>query len=247
MNHAEAMGLAATEYDRLIAVVDKLGPDDWHQQTDNDLWDVRAMLGHVLGTMDSNASVEEAMRQRAAAGEAAAAGGGHFIDALSALQVEKHAALSPAEMVDRLRAMAPQALRGRSNMPPEVLATSMTPGPPFVGEWTLGFLIDVIYTRDTWMHRIDLCRATGHELVLTEDHDGRIVADVVAEWARTHDLPFTLVLAGPAGGTYTSADLPAPPGGGDSGEHLGLDAVEFCRILSGRGTGSGLLAQGVPF
>ena len=50
--------------------------------------------------------------------------------------------------------------------------------------------------------------------------------------------PFTLVLTGPAGGTYS---------GGTGGEELTCDAVEFCRILSGRGTGTGLLAQPVPF
>ncbi|MDX1382582.1 MAG: hypothetical protein R3190_03005, partial [Thermoanaerobaculia bacterium] len=45
-------------------------------------------------------------------------------------------------------------------------------------------LFDTILTRDTWMHRTDLAEATGRPLELTADHDGRIVADVVAEWAR---------------------------------------------------------------
>lgn len=31
------------------------------------------------------------------------------------------------------------------------------------------------------------------------------------------------------------------------GEEITLDAVEFCRILSGRGDGNGLLTQAVPF
>jgi hypothetical protein len=34
---------------------------------------------------------------------------------------------------------------------------------------------------------------------------------------------------------------------GDGGEHLTIDAVEFARTLSGRTSGSGLLAQEVPF
>ena len=42
----------------------------------------------------------------------------------------------------------------------------------------------------------------------------------------------------PAGGTYAH---------GTGGPHFQLDAVEFCRVLSGRGTGAGLLAQQVPF
>ena len=102
----------------------------------------------------------------------------------------------------------------------------------------MGYLLDVILTRDTWMHRVDIARATGRALVLTPDHDGRLVADVVAEWARRHGRPFTLSLEGPAGGVYTS---------GAGGEAIALDPVEFCRILSGRGQGTGLLTQQVPF
>ena len=43
--------------------------------------------------------------------------------------------------------------------------------------------MDMVWTRDVWMHRIDITRATGRPLVgkLTAEHDGRIVADIVAE------------------------------------------------------------------
>jgi hypothetical protein len=88
------------------------------------------------------------------------------------------------------------------------------------------------------MHRVDLSRATTTPLELTADHDGVIVADVVAEWARRHGRPFTLHLDGPAGATFVA---------GSGGEGLHLDAVEFCRIISGRATGHGLLTQEVPF
>ena len=88
------------------------------------------------------------------------------------------------------------------------------------------------------MHRVDIARATGHTLELTPGHDGRLIADVVAEWARRHGRPFTLTLEGPAGGVFTS---------GVGGEAIAFDAVEFCRILSGRGAGTGLLTQEVPF
>ena len=104
--------------------------------------------------------------------------------------------------------------------------------------WTLGYLFDVILTRDTWMHRVDICRATGRPVELTAAHDGRIVADIAVEWARRHGEPFRITLTGPAGGTYTS---------GQNGDDITLDAVEFCRILSGRESGTGLLGQPVPF
>ena len=109
--------------------------------------------------------------------------------------------------------------------------------------WKLGYLLDIILTRDTWMHRVDIARATGRELVLTNDHDGRIVADAVAEWARRHGRPFTLELTGPAGGTFTGGSFIS--GSGD--EPITIDAVELCRIFSGRAAGDGLLDQEVPF
>ena len=70
--------------------------------------------------------------------------------------------------------------------------------------WRMGYLLDVILTRDPWMHRVDIARATGRELELTPEHDGRIVADVVAEWARRHGQPCTLTLTGPAGGEFVA-------------------------------------------
>ena len=56
------------------------------------------------------------------------------------------------------------------------------------------------------MHRLDIARATGRDMVLTPEHDGRIIADVVAEWARRHGQPFTLALSGPAGGQWRAGD-----------------------------------------
>ncbi len=91
--------------------------------------------------------------------------------------------------------------------------------------WTVGYLSDIILTRDPWMHRIDISRATGRPLHLTADHDGVIVADVVAEWSARHGKDFTLTLDGPAGGTWTV---------GANGPALQFETIEFCRCLSGR-------------
>lgn len=98
--------------------------------------------------------------------------------------------------------------------------------------------MDRIYTRDAWMHRVDIARTTGRPLLLTADHDSRIVADVVEEWARAHGRPYSLVLTGPAGGSWAE---------GTGGGAISMDAVEFCRVMSGRETGSGLLSTTVPF
>lgn len=239
LTHEEAMQLAQTEYRRLIELIDQLTPEDFARPTDCTGWDVAAVLSHVLGMLEHNADPAEQARQSAAAGQRAATTGETWIDALTALQVADHAELTPEQLATAIRTAAPLSLAARRQTTPEQRAVSFRPGPPYdEEEWTAGYLIDVIHTRDPWMHRIDICRATGAELVLTADHDGRIVAHAVAEWARRHGQPCSLVLDGPAGGSYLH---------GTGGPHLQLDAVQFCRVLSGRGDAEGLLAQHVPF
>ncbi len=49
LGHREAMTLDGAEYDRFISAVEALAPEDWSRQTDNDQWDVKAMVGHVRG------------------------------------------------------------------------------------------------------------------------------------------------------------------------------------------------------
>jgi uncharacterized protein (TIGR03083 family) len=242
IDHTEGMALAETEYSRLLDVVDQLNEQDWPQPTDCDPWDVKAMLCHVLGGMERDASPRAAIRERWLATRASKRSGRPFVDEMTALEVREHAHLSPDEIAKRLHEMAPRALRGRRRMPAAMRSMAFRPGPPTEGKWTYGFLVDVILNRDNWMHRIDLTRATGKPLVLSAEHDGRIVADVVAEWARAHGQPFELSLTGPAGGSFFSSE----PTTGEAEQHQ-LDAVEFCRILSGRDQGSGLLNQFVTF
>ena len=58
------MRLAATEYDRLGAVLAGLDAQDWTRRTECAGWDVRAMAGHVLGMADMAASIRERRRQQ---------------------------------------------------------------------------------------------------------------------------------------------------------------------------------------
>lgn len=79
--------------------------------------------------------------------------------------------------------------------------------------------------------------------MLTADHDGVLVADIVAEWARRHGQPYRLQLTGPAGGSWSS---------GTGGVEIVMDAADFCRVISGRpgpdgGQTLGLLSTQVPF
>jgi uncharacterized protein (TIGR03083 family) len=232
----EAETLAARENQRVAELLRSLAPDDWSKPTDCPLWDVRAMAGHVVGAAETFTSLPRVMKaMRAATKEA---GDGMVVDAMTARQVRERAELTIDELIARLEAAGPKQARWRSHRALMRHAPMKQPMPDGTVEtWKLGYLFDIILTRDPWMHRVDICQATGREMVLTPDHDGRIIADVVAEWAQRHGQPFTLHLTGPAGGTFTAG----------GGETIELDAVEFCRILSGRATGEGLLTQEVPF
>jgi uncharacterized protein (TIGR03083 family) len=238
LEHDEAMGLATAEYDRLLAVVDELRDDDWSRPTDCAGWDVKALLGHILGSLELQADPGERTRQLSAAAATAAQTGGLRLDAMTALQVSEHAGLTPDQLRHALHDAAPRGLAARSATTQAMRDTPYDPQLPGESGWTMGYLNDVIFTRDPWIHRIDICRAVGREPELSPAHDGRIVADVVADWARRHGQPFTLTLDGPAGGMYAA---------GNGGDDLHFDAVEFCRILSGRGRGSGLLATRLTF
>jgi len=232
-----AMRLAATEYQRFADTLRSLGPGDWATPTECPGWDVRAIAAHALGMVEMAASIRETNRQL----KLARSRGGVFIDALTALQVDERAGMTPAQITARFAARAPRAARARRRTPGLIRRRTM-PVLQHVGgreeAWTIGYLIDVILTRDPWMHRADIARATGADLVLTADHDGVLVADVVAEWAARHGQPCTLHLTGPAGGTWRR---------GDGGPLIETDAFEFCRVLSGRGHADGLLAVQVPF
>jgi uncharacterized protein (TIGR03083 family) len=238
MDRALAMHLAATEYERVADLLRTLTPSDWERPTDCPAWDVRSMAAHILGMGEMAASMRESVRQNWLAHRR----GGLFIDALTALQVEKHRSRSPEEIAGRMAATGRRAARGRARTPGFIRGIRMPIDQP-VGDtmepWTFGYLIDIILTRDPWMHRVDISRAIGRPMVLTAQHDGVLVADVVTEWASRHGGACTLILTGPAGGEWSF--------GHGSESRLELDAVEFCRILSGRAPGTGLLSVQVPF
>ena len=240
LRHDEWMDLAAREYERLGRLLSSLDDADWRRPTDCPAWDVRAMVAHLVGAAQATADPRRAARQ-AWTGRRLLPGT-MMVDQMNAAQVRDREHLAPADLVADLATEARRGVRARRRLPGLLRAVPVPFGPP-LGVRTIGYLMDRIYTRDAWMHRIDICRATGRSLELTADHDGRVVADVVHEWAAAHAHPVELTLTGPAGGRWTF--------GGGAGERLELDAVELCRRLSGRPATtdvvSPLLDVGVPF
>jgi uncharacterized protein (TIGR03083 family) len=235
MRHSDWMTAASEEYRRLGALLADLADEDWGRPTDCGGWTVHDIVAHLVGAAESTASVREMRRQQKLGRRLRP--GAPDVDGMNDVQVQERASASPTELRSGLADAGARGVRSRRRLPAVVRAIRLPFGPP-LGTRPLGYLMDRIYTRDAWMHRVDLTRATGRPLQLTAGHDGRIVADVVAEWAGVHGQPYTLTLTGPAGGTWSL---------GTGGEVIRMDAVEFCRVLSGRVPGTALLAHAVPF
>lgn len=244
LTHAQAMALQRDELQRIVALLAALRDDEWILPTDCPAWDVRRLSLHLLGACEAGASTAEMMRQMRRALARRRREGGPLEAAISATQVEARDGLHAAEIVAQLRATAPACVKGRQRTPSFVRErVSMKVDGPVVERWRFGYLLDTIYLRDLWLHRVDLCRATGRDFECTAEHDGVVVADVVREWAVRHGAAYRLVLAGPAGGEFASDDV----AGGPTVDPIEIDAVEFCRTVGGRVAGQGLLATVVPF
>lgn len=240
----DARAVASAVYEPLLDLLEHLELEEWAAPTECPGWDVAAVAGHLIGAGKACASLPESLRQQWWAKRHADEFDGNTLDATNALQVREHLALSPAQRAAALREIAPAAVRGRMRLPRPLRRISVSldqtgstaPGMP--ARLSMGHLMDVVYTRDTWLHRVDIARATSRPIDVVPAVDGRVVEDVVAEWAGRHGQPFRLTLSGPAGGRFRQ---------GEEGPHLELDAVEFCRTLSGRAPGDGLLATRVVF
>jgi uncharacterized protein (TIGR03083 family) len=235
MRHHDWVAAAEEEYRRLLDLLGGLAGEDWARPTDCIEWDVRQVVAHVIGAAASSGSLREARRQQALA--RLLHPDATLVDGMNDVQVRERATASPSQLLGELAEAARRAVRRRRRIPAPVRLLPLPFGPP-LGTRSVGYLMDRIYTRDTWLHRVDIARATGRDPLLTPEHDGRLVADIVEEWARAHGRPFDLTLTGPAGGRWSR---------GEDGSPLTLDAVQFCRILSGRAPGEGLLAYAVPF
>jgi len=233
----EARTLAEQEFVRFAELADSLTSEEWRTPTDCTGWDVRTMALHVLGSAEAQASFPQFLHQlRRGMPLNKEIDAHHWVDGLNELQIRERRHLSNDELVAQLQAIGPKAVLGRWRTPLPLRYLPISFGPP-VGWKPLKYLLDVGFTRDVWAHRIDIHAVIDRPMHLTAEHDGRLVADIVAEWATIHGEPFELVLAGPAGGKFTQ---------GVGGERVEIDAIEFIRVLAGRRPGTGVLSHPLP-
>jgi uncharacterized protein (TIGR03083 family) len=227
----DADELARATYTALLTDLAELTQTDWRRPTDCTGWTVRDMVAHLVGAAEGHGSLPIFVSQYTWGVRHRKDFGGSGLDAMNQKQINDQQALDDAALTARLVDLAPRAVTGRSRR------TRWMGWAPIsldqAGSWyagmptrtTMGELCAVVLTRDVWAHRLDLARALGKPPTIDPRVDGRVVADIVADWAERHALPFTLVLTGEAGGTFRS---------GHSGPSLTLDALDFARLMAGR-------------
>lgn len=240
LNRVEAPALARAELSRILPVIESLEGDDWQQPTACTLWTVREMVAHLAGCSACYASWGEFarqyllnpyMRQEA-----------EPVDGINRRQVEDRADAAPEELVAEFRECSPKAIRTRARLPWLLRIIPLNLGDP-VGYAPISYLIDTIFTRDWWLHRLDICRATGRTMKLDSEHDARItelaMLDIAKQLAKQGAATHTVIveLTGPAGGTFHYGPDRAPDA------VIQMDALDFHWMTSGRATPEEGLAQ----
>ena len=223
-----AAEVAAAELAAFQHVVSGLHGQDWDQPTDSVGWSVRDVVAHVAGQYEELARPDTFLRRLRAANR-------RYperirLDGHNQVQIDELASRSPAGLTAHLAHFGPKGLAATRRMPELIRRVPITiffPEPP-LPDRHMSYLHDVLTARDTWMHRIELIRATGQQWT-PYPHDADIVARVVYDldlgW---RDAPFELTLTGPAGGTWTI-------GTGTAVTTTTVDAIAALLHLSGRG------------
>ena len=238
ITHDEAMAIAAVENRKFDEQLRSLDAGDWSRPTACDRWNVREVAAHVVGSAAGQISPREFLRQvRAGKPVVQEIGARYWWDGMNEIQVRERSGHTSDELIAEWARNAERARVARTKMPRLIARMPLLNLPAPVGRQPLAYLFDIGFTRDVWAHRMDIAAATGRPMDLDAEHDGRIVADIVAEWAATHGEPFVLELSGPAGGTYTS---------GTGGEVVCIDTLDYISILTERTTGTGVLRNILP-
>jgi uncharacterized protein (TIGR03083 family) len=248
LGHAEAMTMATAELDRFLQLLERLDTGDWQQPTACTLWDVWQMVAHLASSAAGLSSRSEF--RRGSSGQAQRPYRRQGLDKLGAMNqvgVEDRADRTPAELIVELRECGPRAIATRRKLPGVLRALPLPMGLtfPFGKTWIrLGYLTDLILTRDMWIHRLDISRATEREMVLTPEHDGRVTALVVRDLSRPlaaklDGRSVVFELAGPAGGRWRIGSA------SDPSATVLMDASDFHWLAAARTTAGDVRQQGL--
>ncbi len=234
ITRAEVDSLALEEWKRLLAFLETLDADDWNQATMCTAWNVRDMVAHQAGAYAAYASFKEFRRQYLNIPPK----GRLPEDVINEIQIADRQHKTNAELISEIQQHGARTIANRHRVPFFLRAITL---PRSDGtKLNIGYLLDVIYARDTWMHRSDLARATHREMKLTREHDGRIVELVMRDVnellaPKLGSDSLVIELTGIAGNTWRIGDSHASHGMTPRGT-IQMDALDFNVYASGRFT-----------
>jgi len=221
----QAALIGQAEGQAALALLRQLGDRDWKRPTDCTEWDVRTLVSHLVAQCEDGLRLGTMLRRELAGRRRHPGKAG--VDAHMAVQVDDHRTESGPELVERFALLWPRAVQARRRRPNALRRVIVHSGDASMPRFRIGYLLDIIYNRDLWMHRVDLARTTGQPFTIS-DHDRLIVEQVVRDLALAWTAaPIALDLTGPAGGSWTI-------GAGEPSECVRADAVAFMRSLAGR-------------
>jgi uncharacterized protein (TIGR03083 family) len=220
IDDAEAERLYAELTASMTGLLSDLSPEEWGKPTECELWRVRDMIAHLTGWSEAIASTRELVHQTFGSvmrrGEF-----GNVIDAQNQVQVDDRSSLSVDELLQRFTTAAPLGAARRRK-----ISKAVGWLPVFVpylgGRIDLRYVTNVILTRDIYMHRIDISRATGRPY-RAGAADQRVFDDIVRDWFERSKAAARLVIEGEIRGTYVSEATPTAT--------LKADGVEWTRML----------------
>jgi uncharacterized protein (TIGR03083 family) len=228
----EAARLMTEQLTAYVAELRDLEPADWSKPTDCDRWDVRHIAAHIAGELDESAHVTALARHLLHARKHRRNG---LADAINEQQQADRQHQPGPTIISELERLTAKAVHRRLKTP-RLVRRVHVPGDDLPRDANFGYLFDVIYPRDAWLHRIDTARATGRPLSPTAG-DRDIIAQVVRDLARGwRDQAWTLDL-GDAGDWQI--------GSGHAVATVRTDAVDYLRLLSGRPASPTLDVSGI--
>lgn len=230
----EACTLAEIEYAALLTMLESLDEAQWAAATECPPWSVRDLAAHLAGAAEEAVRLRVQMRHLRVAKRRVSTTGAAFIDMLNEQQLADRAERDHVEILAELTTLAGRAPAARRRTPWLVRRRPLPTEAGGLPGDTMAELLDVTYTRDIWMHRVDIARATGCALVRS-DAEAAVVEQVVRDLARSWaGEPFTLSLSGRVAGTWSVGEGAAPT------ERVELDCVAAARLWSGRSNETGL-------
>lgn len=192
----DAAAESLAEIEAFTALLADLPDEEWGRPTASAGWTVHDMVAHVVGQHVASArpwtipgKIKQARRRYP---------GRTTLDAHNALQIVEYGTRTPEELRGLLERFGPKAVRIRLRAPGFVRrrSTASTFPEENLPDSSFAYLFDVLSNRDTWMHRLEIARATGRPFARGE-HERGVVDQVLRDLAQTWTgPPITLELAG---------------------------------------------------